>query len=237
MQKFPVSAAVVAVLSAMPAMADDAPPQSGVSFHIGSSTQADAASQVQEWPGLYVGALLGGAWGSSGIGVMPNQTWWNNEFASDIPSANIFSNDGPDKLKSSGLTGGLQAGYNFQDGIVIYGVEGDASYLGLKGSKSRGTFTNDVNNESYTFNESLQTHSLITVRGRLGYLLEPNTLLFATAGLAMNNQGFSDRRTSATAIQAYDGSQSATKIRGTAGGGVETNVYDGWTARIESTLR
>ena len=55
------------------------------------------------WSGLYVGGNFGGAWTSGNL---------------NIPGNNFYG----------GLTefiGGVQAGYNFQAGNFLYGVEGD----------------------------------------------------------------------------------------------------------------
>src|SRR6201990_775978 len=55
------------------------------------------------WNGFYVGANVGGAWASGSL---------------NIPGNNLYG----------GLTefiGGVQAGYNFQAGHLLFGVEGD----------------------------------------------------------------------------------------------------------------
>jgi opacity protein-like surface antigen len=55
------------------------------------------------WSGFYLGANLGGAWTSGSL---------------NIPGNNLYG----------GLTefiGGVQAGYNFQAGHLLFGVEGD----------------------------------------------------------------------------------------------------------------
>lgn len=61
-----------------------------------------------------------------------------------------------------GFVGGVQLGYNWQSNQLIYGLEGD---LSLSGTDS--------------------IDWLASVRGRLGYLIQPSLLVYATAGLGL----------------------------------------------------
>jgi len=69
----------------------------------------------------------------------------------------------------NGLVGGVQLGYNWQTQKIVYGVEGDISFLG---------------------NHSID--SLASLRGRLGYLIQPRLLVYGTAGLGLINGGGTD---------------------------------------------
>jgi outer membrane immunogenic protein len=74
-----------------------------------------AAAPVWSWTGLYIGAHVGGAWGTI-----------ESEF-SDFPFP-IASG------AINGFLGGGQIGYNFQSGFVVFGIEADASWSNLKGT-------------------------------------------------------------------------------------------------------
>ena len=66
------------------------------------------------WTGFYIGANIGGGWGSSDVDFSPND-----------PIAALFSLP-PTSLKISGVLGGLQVGYNWQvnrNGLI--GIETD----------------------------------------------------------------------------------------------------------------
>ena len=65
-----------------------------------------------------------------------------------------------------GFAGGVQLGYNWQTGSVVYGVEGDITLSG-----------------------SDHVQWLASARGRLGYLIQPRLMVYGTAGL-----GFVDDR-------------------------------------------
>jgi outer membrane immunogenic protein len=69
----------------------------------------------------------------------------------------------------NGFVGGVQLGYNWQARQVVYSVEGDFSLSG--------------------------EHSidwLASLRGRLGYLIQPRVLVYGTAGLGLVNGGGTD---------------------------------------------
>jgi outer membrane immunogenic protein len=185
------------------------------------------------WTGPYLGGNAGETWARSDIGVAPSQRWLSSGVASDAAGAAINFNDGPDRLSSSGFTGGLQAGVNVQRGAAVYGLEADIDYAGLQKSLSRGPFVNAVNGVNVSFNESTQTSWLGTFRGRLGYLVTPRVLLFATGGFAFGDRSFSDSRTAPTTIQTYAGSVSGTKAGSTVGGGLEAYLGSNWTAKAE----
>jgi outer membrane immunogenic protein len=61
-----------------------------------------------------------------------------------------------------GFVGGLQLGYNWQMDRIVYGVEGDLSI----------TASDNID-------------GLGSVRGRLGYLVLPNLLIYGTAGVGL----------------------------------------------------
>jgi outer membrane immunogenic protein len=85
-----------------------------------------------DWSGVYLGVNLGGA-GSSGVkttekgsagGVFPAGTGYNG-------AGHSWKYD-----LSNSFTGGGVAGYNFQLGSAVFGVEGEFGYLRMRGSKS-----------------------------------------------------------------------------------------------------
>ena len=92
------------------------------------------------WARPYIGGNLGYAWGS----VDNNLT------------------------RPSGLSGGVQAGYNWQTGSWVFGVEGDIQATGAEDTFAPWKFSNPW---------------FGTVRGRVGYALS-NILFYGTGGLA-----------------------------------------------------
>ena len=68
-----------------------------------------------------------------------------------------------------GFVGGVQLGFNWQANQIVYGLEGDIS---LSGSDS--------------------IEWLASVRGRLGYLIQPDLFVYGAAGLGVVSGGDTD---------------------------------------------
>jgi outer membrane immunogenic protein len=149
-----------------------------------------ALAPAYNWSGFYLGVNGGGGWGHS---------YW------DTSSDRIGL--------SGGLVGGT-AGYNWQFGNAVLGLEGDIDWANLKGTNSStlcpaGCSTSDT--------------WLSTVRGRAGYAFG-NVLPYVTGGLALG-----DIR---AATPGFAGA-SNTSAGWTAGGGIEVGLTGNWSAKAE----
>lgn len=141
-----------------------------------------------------MGATVGGGWGSG--------------------EARALSNDTVD---TSGLIGGLHAGYNWQFGDIVAGLEVDAMLSGIEGSRTwTGPARVDI---SYS--------RLASTRARLGYAWG-NMLLYGTAGIGF---GDADLRLSAGGLSA---TRSGAQVGYVAGGGVEIKFAPNISARVEA---
>ena len=131
------------------------------------------------WAGPYLGGNLGYEWGS----VSNNPT------------------------KPSGFVGGAQAGYNWQTGAFVFGVEGDLEVTGADDTFAPWKFSNPW---------------FGTLRGRAGYSIS-NVLFYGTAGLA-----FGELRG-----QTFGLTETHTTAGWTAGLGAEVALAPNWSAKIE----
>jgi outer membrane immunogenic protein len=131
------------------------------------------------WAGPYLGANLGYEWGT------------------------VFNNP----AKPSGFEGGVQAGYNWQTGSFVFGVEGDIQATAADDTFAPWKFSNPW---------------FGTVRGRLGYAFN-NILFYGTAGLA-----FGELR-----AETFGLSETHTNAGWTAGVGAEFGLAQNWSAKIE----
>jgi outer membrane immunogenic protein len=159
-----------------------------------------AAPAVWSWTGVYIGANGGGGWGTS----------------RHDPTTGMSTGD----FKTSGGIGGFTAGYNWQTGSFVWGFETDIDLADIKGSTH-------CPNPAFTC--STGDSWLGTARGRLGWTVTPNLLLYGTGGAAYGD-------ISATVTPANvgtTGTQSATKTGWAAGGGIEWMFYRNWTAKVE----
>jgi outer membrane immunogenic protein len=187
-----------------------------------SYTKAPAVAPVSNWSGLYVGGNLGYGWGSG-----------NTDFS--FPAEFGFNNTTLG-IRSSGVIGGAQLGYNWQIGSVVTGLEADIQGSGIKGSARAPaipTFVPNVPLESSLSSE----HKLSwfgTARGRLGVTVTPELLLYGTGGLAYGRVDASANWLAVSAIEIQaPASVSKTKIGWTAGAGAEWMFARNWSAKLE----
>ena len=87
-------------------------------------------ASVFSWTGFYVGLNAGGGWGKSDVTYVPPGL----PFTAVVPAYSAIGSGPPD---SDGFTGGAQAGYDWQAGSAVFGIEGDYNAFDL-----RGSFTN-----------------------------------------------------------------------------------------------
>jgi outer membrane immunogenic protein len=119
---------------------------------------------------------------------------------------------------SFGLGGGLAggtAGVNWQNGALVFGVEGDGGWAGLTGT---------TNCLAAVYTCTASDNWLSSVRGRLGWTVMPNVLLYATAGAA-----FGDVR---EAINS-NGNASGDVAGWSAGAGFEWMLVPNWSLKAE----
>ena len=136
-------------------------------------------NNIYSWAGPYLGGNLGWAWGSVDNSV----------------------------TRPSGFAGGAQAGYNFQTGPWVFGVEGDLQATGASDTFAPWKFSNPW---------------FGTVRGRAGWAFN-NILVYGTAGLA-----FGELRG-----ETFGLSETHTNAGWTAGVGAEFGFAPNWTTRLE----
>jgi outer membrane immunogenic protein len=88
-------------------------------------------------------------------------------------------NTGDMRFGVGGGLAGLQAGYNWQFGRIVYGVEIDGSWANLKGSRLDG----DDDRQEF------KTSALASARGRAGIAID-NALVYTTLGLGYARSKF-----------------------------------------------
>jgi outer membrane immunogenic protein len=186
-----------------------------------------APPPVFSWTGFYVGGNAGYGWGNANDSTALGGAWLVDGTRDNL----ILSPLGNGQLHPNGFTGGIQAGYNFQAGQWVTGIEADANYFGLKGQFSR-TVTNAFSGSPYTFASSFESDWLVTVRPRIGYAFG-HLLVYATGGLAVANQRPSQNITQLNLVFTEAGSVSKTTVGWTAGAGVEYAFDNRWSVKAE----
>lgn len=163
---------------------------------------ADAVAQLPaastyNWSGAYIGAHLGGGWS--------HIDWTYVNFGTTADH------------NGDGVLGGVQVGYNFQNGAFVYGLEADISAAGVNGS---------AHCPSPVWSCESKANMLGSVRGRLGWAMD-KVLFYGTGGLGY---GTLDIRT-VNSGNAFGTKK--TRVGWTAGAGVEYAFNQHWTVKAE----
>ena len=160
---------------------------------------ASAPAAIYTWTGFYIGGHVGAGFGGSS---------WSDPFTG---GTNTFST-------GTGFLGGAQIGANYQwNRVVVLGVEGDFSGVGVKGSGA------DSRSEAL----GADTQWTSTVAGRVGAAFD-RLLIYGKGGAA-----FARDRNTFTDLAGNSASRAFAQTGWTAGVGLEYGITKNWSAKIE----
>jgi outer membrane immunogenic protein len=206
---------------------------------------------VESWGGFYIGG---------GIGFRASETNIDVTRAVDTtaPAAvqNMFVNAGclagipcvtGAALNGTAFRVSPYAGYNWQFGRFVGGIEGDAGFADQTTTLAGGPYpgTAFVAGNSPTNAFSVKTTWDASLRLRGGYLIDPAVLLYGTAGASWihvettsNCSTLLDAAGRCAAgglpnLQPANITDSTTRVGYTVGGGIETMLWPNWIARAE----
>jgi outer membrane immunogenic protein len=185
------------------------------------------------WTGFYIGLNAGGIWssGSRDASILDPDAAFDGGFLTSAFPGSLGSG-------GTGFIGGGQAGYNWQTGAFVIGVETDfdGSTVGRDFHFSSAPFagpffTGDVLN----VNAKADLSWLGTTRARLGWVATPDNrlMIYATGGVAYGGGSAHFNVFDSTTGAFFQGSPSSTRVGWTIGGGVEYAVTNNVTIKGE----
>ena len=187
---------------------------------------------VYDWNGFYIGGNVGYGWGRASTDGNQTGTQSVSEFTAIggtlLPGFPVVTPLGTVPLtgraNANGVIGGGQAGYNWQRGTWLFGLEAD-----IQGSDERGSADVcivagcAIGTGVLTANYKLDWFG--TARGRVGFLPTDRVLLYATGGLA-----YGEVSATAPLIPLSWGS---TRAGWTVGAGAEAAIDHNWSIKLE----
>jgi outer membrane immunogenic protein len=198
MKKFMLPAiAFVVVGMAAPAIAADLPQR------MPAAAPAMVMPYVYDWTGFYIGG--NGGYGSS-------RNCWGN-FGTSVVAEGCNS-------RSGGVIGG-QAGYRWQAGQFVFGLEAEGDWANLRGSLPSVFFPGTTNSSKVT--------SLGLFTGQVGFAMNA-ALFYLKGGAALANNNYLNYNTASGVGLLYASSH---KLGGTVGVGFEYGFAPNWSAGIE----
>jgi outer membrane immunogenic protein len=189
-----------------------------------SAPAADLPMQAKAPPAIAT------SWAGFYLGVHGGYGWGKNSFREYISEADPHPFiDGP---KSQGSVVGGHAGYNWQYGRAVTGIEIDWSAADIRGSAQPLSAITVFGPQ--TLDRSDHAKYLGTARGRIGWLPNDRVLLYGTAGFAWGR--FEERR--ASTVPAFNITTDVTtpfdRLGWVAGAGIEAMPFGpNWIGRIE----
>jgi outer membrane immunogenic protein len=170
---------------------------------------------VWSWTGFYFGAHVGAGWGTTESTL--------TQFTIGPPVNLVTPLNFPVSQNSrSGFLGGVQAGYNWQSGPVVFGIQGD-----IAGTDIKGTTPCLIGILSCTS----RTNWLATASGRLGAVVLDRGLVYVKGGGAWMN---TDHRVNAPVVgNTLITSASSDTWGWLLGMGTEWMITPNWTAFVE----
>lgn len=191
---------------------------------------AGESAVPHDWNGLYLGGNLGYA------GATPHTkttTTFDSSAYFNVPQdENDVREIGNQRMTEDEFTGGGQIGYNWQDGLFVYGVETDFNRLDVNGYNIRSKPYISLPTSILTIESTAKTDWLCTVRSRIGYS-KNQWLMYATGGITIADlqADFNLYDNNARATERHHISQ--VKIGWTAGAGLEMALDKNWSMRGE----
>jgi outer membrane immunogenic protein len=166
---------------------------------------------LSDWSGFYLGVNGGYGWGKTTF---------------DAPFG--FADASP----KGGLVGG-HAGYNWQYGSIVTGLEVDfdAADITATDTLASGERCRHERCVAESISRTMKFDELATARARLGYTVLPNLLAYGTAGAAWGHSTLTG--TLNVGQNSFSADANANNFGWVAGGGLEYKVWGNFIARAE----
>ncbi len=227
-RKLLLTSAAFAALSGV-ALAADLPTR------MGAPAPVAYAPPVFTWTGFYVGVNAGAAWAGKDDcatgGDYDGTTYkaWNGYGATC------------DGDRNTSFIGGGQAGFNYQMGALVLGLEGDIDWMGRghgHGYDYDSTTTHVEGSPyegSYSYRGGHAGETLSTIRGRLGFAVD-RALFYVTGGVAFRDSGSNGSVTYTDTdnnVYTYTRTSDDHNVGWVVGGGLEYALTPNVSAKLE----
>jgi outer membrane immunogenic protein len=167
------------------------------------------------WCGFYIGLNAGGSWDRN-----------DADYIATAFGASITSSA---RTEGTSFIGGGQAGYNWQFGQFVLGIEGDIAWRHQTNSANMVPFAGTPSDQVNVTNSQ---NWLATVRPRAGIAFG-NLLLYGTGGVAFGEVEHSYQEIRVTTGQARMLADTSTRTGWAAGAGVQWAFAPQWSIGVE----
>ena len=189
-----------------------------------AAPRAVAPPVAFDWSGIYVGAHIGGGWATNdqsdpGLGIIG--------LLLGVPPVQTTD--------SSGILGGIQAGWNYQIGRLVVGTEVDFSWADVSGTNT-STFAAGIAGPGTSISRALTANTdwIGTSTVRLGYAHD-RWMFYSKAGAAFAHTNYTNTWTGngGGGLALFAGTGDQTRVGWTIGFGAEWAFMNNWSAKLE----
>lgn len=194
-----------------------------------------APAPAYNWTGFYMGLNAGYAW--SDVDMSGHDSYANLDLNLAAEASRASARGASDNLQPDGFIGGGQLGYNYDVGNgFLIGLEADIQYMG--GDDSSSTVGEDAGLPGYEYQSKNEANIdyLGTLRARMGFLVSPSVLAYATGGLAYGGGSVSVKQSLVPAgytQNPFSGNSDFNNFGWTVGGGLEWVMSDHFSVKAE----
>lgn len=185
------------------------------------------------WTGFYVGVNAGAAWhGNDSCPGLYNYTSGvlGTRYNAFAPACNS---------DNTAFTGGFQAGFNWQMGAVVFGLEGDVNWISNDNKRGFANYVGPLGigtAYTYSLDGNPQSNFLGGIRGRLGWAFD-RAMLYIAGGAAFRNSGSDEviyaYNSSGVQVAAFAPNSSRDNVGWSLGGGVEWAFTNNVSLKLE----
>jgi outer membrane immunogenic protein len=175
-----------------------------------------------DWSGVYVGGVLGGAWGRTdssdpGLGVI----------------GTLVSVPVTQTTDSSGFIGGVEGGMRYQLGKLVVGTEADITWGNVNGT-STTSFGPPGAPGLLTRSITADSNWIGTATNSIG-IAHDRWLIYSKAGVAWAHTNYTDNWVANVggSIPLFTGAGSENRVGWTVGAGIEWAVWNNWSVKAE----
>jgi outer membrane immunogenic protein len=188
------------------------------------TASAQGAPLTYNWSGFYVGGQVGG-------GLIKEPSAGNTESGTQFRVGPLLGGNSAGGNGTGAIAGG-QAGYNYQMGNWLFGVEGEGFWSGIKMESDRSVFNSNGTVFS-TSGTSVKNTGDFTIAGRLGIVFD-RTLIYGKGGWAWGSHDFFAFQTCCNTTPVTSTSSASGTLDGMMVGiGIEHALMQNWTVKLE----
>jgi outer membrane immunogenic protein len=137
---------------------------------------------ASSWSGCYVGGHVGYGWSDARDRSIPGAVASPANPLAGTGDPIVFGYDG--RSSADGIAGGVQAGCDHQYGTWVIGAVIDYSWTDQKDTSAPFQITPTLPTTTGPESASINLQSYGTARGRVGFIINPTTMVYGTGGLA-----------------------------------------------------